>query len=165
MTIIFTYLVTILATIVLCKQPLEVFVLLPIVGDEPRRGEACRVAIDIVFSEVNNRSDLLQNYQLRGVYMDEGRGSYLGPVQLAKFKERQGNLSPLMIGPFFSAGCKAVAAHVHFYDMAMVTVGCSPPQPATDRRIFPNLYRSKITATFNAFAKLQFIRDIGNRPP
>ncbi|KAJ8044394.1 Gamma-aminobutyric acid type B receptor subunit 1 [Holothuria leucospilota] len=125
-------------------------------------GSGCLLAAELALEQINNRSDILSDYELKVIWNDTQCTSSLPPRALYHHIVNEPK-KLLLLGPSCSSGATLVASAAQYWNLLTVIPTAVSPALA-DRSLYPKLYRTVQTgvSTYNGPA-LWFMRNFGWR--
>ena len=147
------------------KISLSVPVLIPFTGTA-KDGKTCQASMEVAIDAANNQPTFLPQYFVKPVFLDEGRSSAQAAKKsfsfIRSFKSTNNSIiAPIVVGPYFTPGCTAVASAIHHFNFHQVAIGCSSPSFTENRKEFPNIFRQRASSEQDLPVQLAFIKDIG----
>ncbi|XP_072022904.1 gamma-aminobutyric acid type B receptor subunit 1-like [Amphiura filiformis] len=122
-------------------------------------GSGCVPAIEMAFDDINARSDILPQYELRAIWNDTkceaGSGSRALFDQL--FREPT---KIMILGGGCSPPAEAIASTAHYWNLITVAYGAESPA-LSNRKFYPYLYRSVSPATVYNYLRIRLLREYG----
>ena len=130
--------------------------------------ETCELAQQFAIEWVNNRHDILPNYNLTLEIQHEGLMGSRAFENLVRFIRKHDDednfdqyaASPISIGPLFTPGCKAVGKFLHHVDHVVLSTTSTASQ-LNNRLSNPNLFLALSTHNPKVLGILRFMREIG----
>ena len=125
------------------KNTIHLPILIPFSNDGPRKGIACKTASDVALNSFRKLPNLLnKNYSIEPVFLDEQGSTGHAIEELVRFTFNDDyKLAPIVVGPYFTPGCKAIASSVHHFNMVQIAMSCGSPSMTNQRTKYPNFYR------------------------
>ena len=150
----------ILVPLVTGKEKLPLLTMLPFDIGRGFHYSGCQAAVEIVIEHVNNRSDILHDYEIELVFKDEGRKAELANKAMVDFNRRneQNLTAPLIFGPVYD--CHSSAATAKEMGFVMMSPGCTG-QNIIERKKRYRLVSSQAPSKNLIWAAMAFITQIG----
>ena len=73
----------------------------------------------------------------------------------------QFELTPIVVGPYYTPGCKPIASSADHFNMIQIAMSCGSPSMTSKRHKYPNFYRVRSPGDIGIFPTLKFITEIG----
>ena len=146
------------------KQSIHLPILIPFTNDGPRKGIACKAASEIALNSFRKLPNVLnRKYWVEPVFLDEqgSKGHAIDELVRFTFNDKF-KLAPIVVGPYFTPGCKAIASSLHHLNMVQIAMSCGSPSMTNKRSKFPNFYRIRSPGDVGVFPTLKFIKEIGH---
>ncbi|XP_065574431.1 gamma-aminobutyric acid type B receptor subunit 1-like isoform X2 [Artemia franciscana] len=131
----------------------------PISGKEGwQGGQACQPAVRLAFSDVNSRSDILRNYELKLHWNDSECEPGLGATVMYDLLYNDPTKVLLLAG--CSTVSTTIAESAKMWNLLVVSFGGSSPA-LSDRARFPTLFRTHPSATVHNPTRVKLIQMFG----
>ena len=145
------------------RDTIHLPILISFTNDGPRNGIGCKTASEIAVSSFRNQSNALnEKYNIEPVFLDERGGSGYALQALVRFTfEDKYKLAPMVVGPFFTPGCIAIANSLHYFNMVQIAMSCGSPSMTNKRSKYPNFYRVRSPGDIGIFPTLKYMKEIG----
>ncbi|XP_072030203.1 gamma-aminobutyric acid type B receptor subunit 1-like [Amphiura filiformis] len=122
-------------------------------------GSGCVPAIEMAFDDINARSDILPQYELRPIWNDTKCNA--GTGSRALFDQLFRDPAKIMIlGSGCSPPTQAIASTAYYWNLITVAYGAESPG-LSNRKFYPYFYRSISPATVYNYARIRLMREYG----
>ncbi|KAM5145657.1 gamma-aminobutyric acid type B receptor subunit 1-like [Mantella aurantiaca] len=139
------------------KKALHVGALFPMSGGWPG-GQACHPAAQMALEDVNNRRDILPEYELRLIHHD----SQCDPGQATRhlYELLYNDPIKIMLMPGCSSVSTLVAEAARMWNLIVLSYGSSSPA-LSNRQRFPTFFRTHPSATLHNPTRVQLFKKWG----